>query len=63
MTVRLDDVTERKFGLIWNELQSLEPPQVRLSRNDVVTIMIREYHQILARENRFLREYPARELE
>lgn len=56
MTVRMDAQTEIKFGIIWNELQSLEPPQIRLSRNDVFRIMVREYHQTLTKENRFLRE-------
>jgi hypothetical protein len=46
MTVRVSDNTERKFGIIWNMLQSYEPPQIRLSRNDVFEIMVKEYYQI-----------------
>jgi hypothetical protein len=46
MTVRVSDNTERKFGIIWNILQSYEPPQTRLSRNDVFETMVREYYQI-----------------
>jgi hypothetical protein len=45
MTVRVNDNTERKFGIIWNILQSYEPPQIRLSRNDVFEIMVKEYYQ------------------
>lgn len=55
MTVRINDATDIKFGIIWNELQNLQPPQVRLSRNDVFETMVREYHMILTRENRFIR--------
>ncbi len=57
MTVRLDAQTEMKFGIIWNTLQSYEPPQIRLSRNDVFEIMVREYYQVQKRESRVLREY------
>ena len=46
MTVRVSDNTERKFGIIWNILQSYEPPQIRLSRNDVFEIMVKEYYQL-----------------
>lgn len=46
MTVRVSDNTERKFGIIWNMLQSYEPPQIRLSRNDVFEMMVKEYYQI-----------------
>jgi len=46
MTVRVSDKTERKFGIIWNILQSHEPPQIRLSRNDVFDIMVKEYYQM-----------------
>jgi hypothetical protein len=45
MTVRVSDNTERKFGIIWNVLQSYEPPQIRLSRNDVFEIIVKEYYQ------------------
>ena len=47
MTVRVSDNTERKFGIIWNILQSYEPPQTRLSRNDVFELMVKEYYQLL----------------
>lgn len=46
MTVRVNDNTERKFGIIWNILQSYEPPQTRLNRSDVFETMVREYYQI-----------------
>jgi hypothetical protein len=55
MTVRLDAQTEAKFGIIWNILQQNEPPQIRLSRNDVFNIMVRDYHRSLTgRNNPFL---------
>jgi hypothetical protein len=64
MTVRVDDQTETKFGLIWNTLQTYEPPQIRLSRNDVFAIIIREYYQVLKREDQILRDYiPTKETE
>ena len=46
MTVRMTASTEQKFGIIWNTLQSYEPPQIRLSRNDVFETMVREYYQL-----------------
>ncbi len=65
MTVRMDASTETKFGIIWNILQSYEPPQIRLSRNDVFELMVKEYYQVLKkRESLALREYDtSRELE
>lgn len=57
MTVRMDIQTETKFGIIWNTLQSYEPPQIRLSRNDVFELMVREYYQVLKKENHVLKEY------
>jgi hypothetical protein len=64
MTVRVDEKTETKYGLIWNTLQSYEPPQIRLSRNDVFAIMVSEYYQVLKREDRLLRDYlPTKEIE
>lgn len=65
-TVRVDDQTETKFGLIWNELQSREPPQIRLSRSDVFNIIIRDYYQHVTgvRHTPFLRVHESkRELE
>jgi hypothetical protein len=47
MTVRVSDNTERKFGIIWNTLQSYEPPQIRLNRSDVFETMVREYYQMM----------------
>jgi lipopolysaccharide biosynthesis protein len=47
MTVRISDNTDRKFGIIWNILQSYEPPQTRLSRNDVFETIVRDYYQIV----------------
>lgn len=65
MTIRYDEQTEAKFGIIWNILQSYEPPQIRLSRNDVFNIIIREYHRNLtgARNSPFLIHDSNRELE
>jgi hypothetical protein len=64
MTVRVDDQTEMKFGLIWNILQTYEPPQIRLSRNDVFAMIVKEYYQVLKREDRLLRDYiPTQEIE
>ena len=57
MTVRMDIQTETKFGIIWNIMQSYEPPQIRLSRNDVFELMVREYYQVLKKENHVLKEY------
>jgi hypothetical protein len=59
MTVRVDTATETKFGVIWNKLQEKEPPQIRLSRNDVFEIMVREYYQSLSsvRSNQFTHDY------
>lgn len=56
MTVRLNEQSEAKFGIIWNILQQNEPPQIRLSRNDIFDIMVRDYHRSLtgARSNPFL---------
>ena len=48
MTIRMDEPTEIKFGEIWNVLQQNEPPQIRLSRNDVFAIIIRDYHRSVA---------------
>jgi hypothetical protein len=47
MTVRVSTRTEEKFGIIWNILQSYEPPQIRLSRNDVFETMVKDYYQFL----------------
>jgi hypothetical protein len=47
MTVRMSNSTEQKFGIIWNILQSYEPPQIRLSRNDVFETMVKEYYQMI----------------
>jgi hypothetical protein len=64
MTVRINDATDTKFGMIWNILQSHEPPQIRLSRNDVFATMVREYYQVLKREEHILGNYiPPREIE
>lgn len=48
MTVRVSEQTEIKFGEIWNVLQANEPPQIRLSRNDVFDIIIQDYHRTVA---------------
>jgi hypothetical protein len=64
MTVRVDEQTETKYGLIWNILQSYEPPQIRLSRNDVFAIMVKEYYQVLKREDNLLRDnFSTKEIE
>ena len=66
MTIRVDDQTEAKFGEIWNVLQSFEPPQIRLSRNDVFNIVIQEYHRSITgvRNTPFLRVHDSkREIE
>ena len=62
MTVRMDSSTETKFGIIWNILQSHEPPQIRLSRNDVFELMVKEHYLTLQRENRILNYDTPREL-
>jgi hypothetical protein len=61
MTIRMDEQTETKFGLIWNILQSYEPPQIRLSRNEIFKIIVREYYQSLTRNHHLSREDARRE--
>ena len=65
MTVRMDEQTEAKFGVIWNILQANEPPQIRLSRNEVFNIIIRDYHRMLtgSRNTPFLIHDSVRDLE
>lgn len=61
MTIRMDEQTEKKFGLIWNILQSYEPPQIRLSRNEIFKIIVQDYHRSLVRNPHFSSEDVRRE--
>ena len=51
MTIRMNAQAEAKFGIIWNILQQSEPPQIRLSRNDVFDTMVQDYHRTLTGRN------------